>query len=76
MDLGVRSDEMTTSTFNSTFWASIHIRSIEEIVHYVVLDDVFFIGVDKKYIGYINEVQLSWLEKDLSYVPHGTTGCQ
>lgn len=72
MDLGVRSDEMTTSTFNQLFGPQYYSFNRGD-VHYVVLDDVFFIGVDKKYIGYINEVQLSWLEKDLSYVPHGTT---
>ncbi len=38
-------------------------------VHYVVLNDNFFIGTDWYYIGYVDERQLQWLEKDLSYVP-------
>ncbi|MBR5855829.1 MAG: calcineurin-like phosphoesterase C-terminal domain-containing protein [Bacteroidales bacterium] len=38
-------------------------------VHYVVVNDNFFIGTDWYYIGYIDERQLQWLEKDLSYVP-------
>lgn len=38
-------------------------------VHYVVLDDNFYVGRDYFYIGYIDEVQLAWLEKDLAYVP-------
>ena len=42
-------------------------------VHYVVLNDNFFLGRDWYYIGYIDERQLSWLEKDLSYVPAGST---
>jgi hypothetical protein len=39
----------------------------------VVLDDVFFIGTAKKYIGYITETQLRWLEKDLQLVKPGST---
>jgi hypothetical protein len=39
----------------------------------VVLDDVFFVGPPKKYIGYFTEKQLQWLEQDLSYVKPGTT---
>lgn len=37
--------------------------------HYVVLDDNFYVGRDYFYIGYIDETQLSWLEKDLATVP-------
>ena len=42
-------------------------------VHYVVLNDNFYVGRDYFYIGYIDERQLSWLEKDLSFVPEGST---
>lgn len=38
-------------------------------VHYVVLNDNFFVGRDWFYIGYIDGRQLEWLAKDLSYVP-------
>jgi len=41
-------------------------------VHYVVLNDNFYVGRDYFYIGYLDERQLSWLEKDLSYVPEGS----
>ena len=41
-------------------------------VHYVMLNDNFYVGRDYFYIGYIDERQLSWLEKDLSYVPEGS----
>ena len=37
--------------------------------HYVVLNDNFYVGRDYFYIGYIDETQLSWLEKDLATVP-------
>lgn len=40
-------------------------------VHYVMLDDCFFIGRDYFYIGYLDERQLRWLENDLSHVPEG-----
>ncbi len=42
-------------------------------IHYVVLNDVFYIGRDYFYIGYLPEEQLAWLEKDLSLVPKGST---
>lgn len=41
-------------------------------VHYIVLNDNFYVGRDYFYIGYLDERQLSWLEKDLSYVPEGS----
>jgi hypothetical protein len=37
--------------------------------HYVVLDDVRYLGKGKSYDGYIPEHQLEWLKKDLVYVP-------
>ena len=41
--------------------------------HYVVLNDNFYIGRDYFYIGYLDERQFAWLEKDLSYVDEGST---
>ncbi len=38
-------------------------------VHYVVLDNVRYLGPGKKYDGYISEQQLDWLKKDLAFVP-------
>ena len=38
-------------------------------VHYVVLDDVRYLGTERNYDGYIVEQQLNWLKKDLEYVP-------
>lgn len=37
--------------------------------HYIVLDDNFYVGRDYFYIGYIDEIQLKWLEKDLAAMP-------
>jgi hypothetical protein len=35
------------------------------------LDDVFYLGTSSKYIGYIPEEQLAWLEQDLAQVEKG-----
>lgn len=42
-------------------------------VHYVFLNDNFYIGRQWYYIAYLDEKQLSWLEKDLSHVAPGST---
>ncbi len=40
-------------------------------IHYVVLDNVFSMG--GRYVGYIEERQMAWLENDLRHVPEGST---
>ncbi|MDJ1484520.1 calcineurin-like phosphoesterase family protein [Cytophagaceae bacterium YF14B1] len=72
MDLTARTDEHSAKTFKSTFGPTYYSFNRGEI-HYVVLDDVFFIGTAKKYIGYLTERQLAWLEQDLALVKAGTT---
>ncbi len=72
MDLNARGDEGSSLTFQSHFGPTYYSYNRGKI-HYVVLDDVFFIGVAKKYIGYITEQQLKWLERDLQHVEAGTT---
>lgn len=42
-------------------------------VHYIVLDDNFFIGRDWYYIGYVDGRQLEWMRNDLSHVEEGST---
>ena len=39
--------------------------------HYVVLDNVFYIGRDYFYMGYIDEATFDWLEQDLAGVREG-----
>ena len=41
-------------------------------VHYVVLNDNFFVGTDWYYIGYLDERQLQWLENDLRHIKKGS----
>lgn len=72
MDLEARSDDQSANTFKQQFGPTWYSFNRGEI-HYVVLDDVFFIGAAKKYIGYITENQLQWLEQDLALVKPGST---
>lgn len=72
MDLDARTDEASARTFKKEFGPTYYSFNRGE-VHYVVLDDVFFVGTAKKYIGYLTEQQLAWLEKDLATVKAGST---
>lgn len=67
-----RTDEWSAETFKKEFGPTYYSFNRGKI-HYVVLDDVFFIGTAKKYIGYITENQLAWLEQDLKNVAQGST---
>lgn len=42
-------------------------------VHYIAIDNVFYIGRDYFYMGYVDETTFDWLRQDLSYVPEGST---
>ncbi|TDO29441.1 calcineurin-like phosphoesterase C-terminal domain-containing protein [Sediminibacterium goheungense] len=72
MDLDARTDDYSSKTFKQQFGPTYYSYNRGQ-VHYVVLDDVFFVGTAKKYIGYITENQLQWLENDLKMVKPGTT---
>lgn len=72
MDLDVRTDDLSARTFKQHFGPSYYAYNRGKI-HYVALDDVFFLGTGRRYIGYLTENQLHWLEQDLSHVPLGTT---
>ena len=63
-------DERSTDTFSRHFGPRYY--SFDRgAVHYVVLDDVFWHGTS--YIGYLDEVQLTWLAADLALVDRGRT---
>jgi hypothetical protein len=72
MDNDARTDDQSANTFKQQFGPTYYSYN-RGAVHYVVLDDVFFLGASKKYIGYITENQLQWLEQDLALVKPGTT---
>lgn len=72
MDIAGRSNYRSKKTFEDFFGPAYYSFNRGKI-HYVVLDDVFFTGKAYGYIGYLDEMQLSWLEQDLALVPKGST---
>lgn len=70
MDIHVRSDERTDSTFRESFGPAWYSFNRGE-AHYVVLDNVFYYSDGYNYIGYLSERQLKWLEQDLATVKPG-----
>jgi hypothetical protein len=72
LDLDARTDDYSARTFKQQFGPTYYSFNRGQI-HYITLDDVFFIGTAKKYIGYLTENQLHWLEQDLALVKPGST---
>jgi len=72
MDYNERSDELSAKSYTSKFGPEYYSYNKGNI-HYVTLKDVFYYGNTYRYIGYLNENQLSWLEKDLSKIKPGST---
>lgn len=64
--LDARSHEKAQKPFQEEYGPSYYSFNRGNI-HYVVLNDVFFLG-NKQYYGYLEETQLKWLEEDLSFV--------
>ncbi len=72
MDYNKRSDELSSVSYSAKFGPAYYSFNKGRI-HYVVLKDVFYYGYSYRYIGYINEMQLRWLEQDLAEVKPGST---
>jgi hypothetical protein len=72
MTYAARTDEGSQQQFRQLFGPG-YFSFNRGKVHYIMLDDVFFTGRGHSYIGYLTEVQLSWLEKDLQHVAAGST---
>lgn len=64
------SDGPSSKTFRSLFGPTAYSFNRGE-VHYVVLDDVLWLG--RGYFGYVDDTQLQWLRQDLSFVEKGST---
>jgi hypothetical protein len=67
MDYRQGGDETSDKTFKATYGPTYYSFNRGK-AHYVVLDDVRYLGVERTYDGYVSEDQLSWLEKDLKHV--------
>lgn len=72
MKIWGRSFETSLAPYEAAYGPSYYSYNVGR-VHYVVLNDNFFIGRDWYYIGYLEERQLLWLEEDLRQVAPGTT---
>lgn len=68
MDYRMGGDETSDKTFKEIFGPTYYSFNRGK-AHYVVLDDVRYLGTERNYDGYIVENQLAWLAKDLQYVP-------
>lgn len=69
MDYNKGGDETSDQTFQQIYGPT-HYSFNRGKVHYVVMDDVRYLGKDREYDGYISQNQLNWLQKDLSFVPN------
>jgi hypothetical protein len=69
MDYNKGGDETSDQTFQQMYGPT-HYSFNRGKVHYVVMDDVRYLGKDREYDGYISQNQLDWFQKDLSFVPN------
>ena len=67
MDYNKGGDEMSDKGFKTAYGPSYYSFNRGQ-VHYVVMDDVLYLGSDRNYKGSITQQQLDWLQKDLSFV--------
>jgi len=68
MDYNKGGDDASDDTFQKLYGPT-HYSFNRGKVHYVVLDDVRYLGKDRNYDGHLSEQQLAWLKKDLAFVP-------
>jgi hypothetical protein len=68
MDYRKGGDETSDQTFADNYGPTYYSFNRGK-VHYVVLDDVRYLGKERDYDGYITPHQLDWLKKDLEQVP-------
>jgi 3',5'-cyclic AMP phosphodiesterase CpdA len=68
MDYRKGGDETSDDTFQNTYGPTYYSFNRGQ-VHYVVMDNVRYLGKERDYDGYIQQNQLDWLQKDLSFVP-------
>ncbi|PWS29049.1 metallophosphoesterase [Pedobacter yonginense] len=67
MDYRMGGDETSDKTFQEHYGPTYYSFNRGK-AHYVVMDDVRYLGVERTYDGFITQAQLDWLAKDLKYV--------
>ncbi|WP_270089933.1 calcineurin-like phosphoesterase family protein [Sphingobacterium sp. SYP-B4668] len=72
IQFGTRSNIQADLAFQKYFGPNYYAFNRGKI-HYVVLDNVFYLGRAQEYISYLPEEQLAWLEQDLKQVSPGST---
>jgi hypothetical protein len=68
MDLNNGGDESSDITFHENYGPTYYSFNRGQ-AHYIVMDNVRYLGKDKEYDGFFQQNQLDWLQKDLSFVP-------
>ncbi len=68
MDYNKGGDESSDDTFQQLYGPCDYSFNRGK-VHYVVMDNVRYMGKDRDYDRFFQDQQLAWLKKDLSYVP-------
>ena len=71
MENGGRTKEESVHQFESYFGPANYSFNRGN-AHYIVLNNVYYLGRPYAYMGYIDEQTFHWLEQDLSYVPEGS----
>ncbi len=71
MENGGRTKEKSVQQFEKYFGPSNYSFNRGN-AHYIVLNNVYYLGRLYSYMGYIDEQTYSWIEQDLSYVPKGS----
>jgi len=72
MDYRKGGDETSDDTFQKTYGPTYYSFNRGQI-HYVVMDNVRYLGTERDYDGFFQQHQLDWLKKDLSFVPKDRT---
>lgn len=68
MDYDHGGDETSDVTFQQ-YYGPTYYSFNRGKAHYVVMDNVRYLGKDRDYDGFFQQNQLDWLQKDLSFVP-------
>lgn len=68
MDYNKGGDETSDVTFQQNYGPTYYSFNRGQL-HYVVMDNVRYLGKDRNYDGFFQQNQLDWLQKDLSFVP-------
>ena len=68
MDYNKGDDSVSDDSFQAAYGPTYYSFNRGK-AHYVVLDDVRYLGKEREYDGFITSQQLDWLSKDLSFVP-------